>query len=139
MRIPRLPARPWIAAATTMAAAAILFTVLQQGNANANTGPPGTPDNTLAHLIVPDSEEPRIRVSWDAPDAEVSDYTITRADGQTFPANGATTTFSDHAVEPGTTHAYSVTANSAQGSSPASAWASADVPDAHNRITSSST
>ena len=129
MRIPRLPARPWVAVAAVVAAAAILFTVLHQGNATANTGPPGTPDNTLAHLIVPDGEDPRIRVSWDAPDAEVSDYTINRADGQTFSANGAATTFSDHAVEPGTTYAYSVSANSAQGSSPASESASADVPD----------
>ena len=130
MRIPRLPARPWIAGTAIVVAAAILFTVLQQGNANANTGPPGTPDNTLAHLIVPDGEEARIRVSWDAPDAEVSDYTITRADGQTFSANGAATTFSDHTVEPGTTYAYSVAAHSADGASPASESASADVPDA---------
>ena len=129
MRIPRLPARPWVAVAAVLAAAAILFTVIQQGNANANTGPPGTPDNTLAHLIVPDGEEPRIRVSWDAPDAEVSDYTITRADGQTFSATGAATTFSDHTVEPGTTYAYSVAARSADGASPASESASADVPD----------
>ena len=129
MRIPRLPARPWVAVAAVVAAAAILLTVIHQGNANANTGPPGTPDNTLAHLIVPDGEEPRIRVSWDAPDAEVSDYTITRADGQTFSANGAATTFSDHTVEPGTTYAYSVAAHSAQGASPASESASADVPD----------
>ena len=130
MRIPRLPARPWVAVAAVVAAAAILLTVIHQGNANANTGPPRTPDNTLAHLIVPDGEEPRIRVSWDAPDAEVSDYTITRADGQTFSAAGAATTFSDHTVEPGTTYAYSVAARSAQGASPASESASADVPDA---------
>ena len=129
MRIPRLPARPWVAVAAVVAAAAILLTVIHQGNATANTGPPGTPDNTLAHLIVPDGEEPRIRVSWDAPDAEVSDYTITRADGQTFSANGAATTFSDHTVEPGTTYAYSVAAHSADGASPASESASADVPD----------
>ncbi len=129
MRIPRLPARPWVAVAAVVAAAAILLTVIHQGNATANTGPPETPDNTLAHLIVPDGEEPRIRVSWDAPDAEVSDYTITRADGQTFSANGAATTFSDHAVEPGTTYAYSVEANSADGASPASESASADVPE----------
>ena len=130
MRIPRLPARPWVAVAAVLAAAVVLLTTFHYGNANAVTGPPDTPGNPLAHLIVPSNEEPRIRVSWDAPDAEVSDYTITRADGQTFPANGATTTFSDHAVEPGTTYAYSVTANSADGASPASESASADVPDA---------
>ena len=129
MRIPRPSKRPWVAVAAVVAAAAILLTVIHQGNATANTGPPDTPDNTLAHLIVPDGEEPRIRVSWDAPDAEVSDYTITRADGQTFSANGAATTFSDHTVEPGTTYAYSVAAHSADGASPASESASADVPD----------
>ena len=129
MRIPRPPARPWVAVAAVVAAAAILLTVIHQGNANANTGPPGTPDNTLAHLIVPDGEEPRIRVSWDAPDTPVSGYTIARTDGQTFSANGAATTFSDHTVEPGTTYAYSVAANSAEGASPASESASADVPD----------
>ena len=129
MRIPRLPARPWVAVAAVVAAAAILLTVIHQGNATANTGPPGTPDNTLAHLIVPDGEEPRIRVSWDAPDAEVSDYTITRADGQTFSANGAATTFSDHSVEPGTAYSYSVTSQNAHGDSPSSAEAQASVPD----------
>ena len=128
MRIPRLPARPWVAVAAVVAAAAILLTVIHQGNANADTSPPDTPGNPLAHLIVPDGEEPHIRVSWDAPDAEVSDYTITRADGQTFSANGAATTFSDHTVEPGTTYAYSVAAHSADGASPASESASADVP-----------
>ena len=130
MRIPRLPARPWVAVAAVVAAAAILLTVVHQDNANADTGPPDTPGNPLAHLIVPSNEDPCIRVSWDAPDAEVSDYTITRADGQTFSANGAATTFSDHAVDPGTTYAYSVTANSADGASPSSESASAEVPDA---------
>ena len=130
MRIPRLPARPWVAVAAVVAAATILLTVIHQGNATANTGPPGTPDNTLAHLIVPDGEEPRIRVSWDAPDAEVSSYTITRSDGETIAANGAATTYSDHSVEPGATYAYYVAAHNADGSSPASESASADVPDA---------
>ena len=37
MRIPRLPARPWVAVAAVVAAAAILLTVIHQGNANANT------------------------------------------------------------------------------------------------------
>ena len=59
----------------------------------------------------------------------MSDYTINRADGQTFSANGVATTFSDHTVEPGTTYAYSVAARSAHGASPASESASADVPD----------
>ena len=113
MRIPRLPARPWLAVAAVVAAAAILLTVIHQGNANANTGPPRTPDNTLAHLIVPDGAEPRIRFSWDAPDAEVSDYTITRADGQIFSAAGAATTFSDHSVQPDQSYTYNVAAHNA--------------------------
>ena len=75
MRIPRLPARPWVAAATVVAAVAILLTVLHQGDANANTGPPDTPGNPLAHLIVPSNETPASGVSWDAPDTPVSGYT----------------------------------------------------------------
>ena len=130
MRIPRLPARPWVAVAAVVAAAAILFTVLHQGDATANTGPPDTPGNPLAHLIVPSNEDPRIRLSWDAPDTPVSGYTITRTDGEEFQAAGAATTFSDHAVEPGTAYSYSVTANSADGASPSSESASSDVPDA---------
>ena len=81
MRIPRLPARPWVAVAAVVAAAAILLTVVHQGNANADTGPPDTPGNPLAHLIVPSNEDPRIRLSWDAPDTPVSGYTIARTDG----------------------------------------------------------
>ena len=129
MRIPKLPARPWVPVAAVVAAAAILLTVLHQGDATANTGPPDTPGNPLAHLIVPSNEDPRIRLSWDASDTPVSGYTIARTDGEEFQAAGAATTFSDHAVEPGTTYAYSVRANSAQGDSPASESASADVPD----------
>ena len=110
MRIPRLPARPWIAVAAVVVAAAILLTVLHQGDATANTGPPDTPGNPLAHLIVPSNEDPRIRLSWDAPDTPVSGYTIARTDGQEFQAAGAATTFSDHAVEPGTAYSYSVAA-----------------------------
>ena len=130
MRIPKLPARPWVPVAAVVAAAAILLTVLHQGDATANTGPPDTPGNPLAHLIVPSNQDPRIRLSWDAPDTPVTGYTIARTDGQEFQATGAATTFSDHTVEPGTTYAYSVTANSADGASPASESASADVPDA---------
>ena len=130
MRIPRLPARPWVAVAAVVAAAAILLTVIHQGNATANTGPPGTPDNTLAHLIVPDGEDPRIRVSWDGSDAGATGYTITRGDGQTFQADGTETTFSDHSVEAGAAYSYTVTANNDQGASPASSEASASVADA---------
>ena len=130
MRIPRPSKRPWIAVAALLAGAVVLLTTFHYGNANAGTGPPDTPGNPLAHLIVPSNEDPRIRLSWDAPDTSVSGYTITRTDGQEFQAAGAATTYSDHAVEPGTTYAYSVMANSADGASPSSESASADVPDA---------
>ena len=130
MRLPRPSTRPWVAAAGVIAAAAILFTVLHQGNATAQTGPPDAPTNTLAHLIVPDGEDPRIRVSWDGSDTGATGYTITRGDGQTFDADGTETTFSDHSVEPGTAYSYTVTANSDQGDSPASSEASASVADA---------
>ena len=130
MRVPRPSTRPWVAAAGVIAAAAILVTVLHQGNATAQTGPPDAPANTLAHLIVPDGEDPRIRVSWDGSDTGATGYTISRGDGQTFDADGTETTFSDHSVEPGTAYSYTGTANSAQGDSPASAAASASVADA---------
>ena len=39
MRIPRLPARPWVAVAAVVAAAAILLTVIHQGNANGQHRP----------------------------------------------------------------------------------------------------
>ena len=128
MRIPRPSKRPWIAVAAIVAAAAILLTVLHQGNATAQNSPPEEPANTLAHLIVPDGEDPRIRVSWDGSGA--TGYTITRGDGQTFQADGTETTFSDHSVEAGAAYSYTVTANNDQGASPASAEASASVADA---------
>ena len=130
MRIPKPSKRPWIAVAAIVVAAAILLTVLHQGNATAQNSPPEEPANTLAHLIVPDGEDPRIRVSWDGSDAGATGYTITRGDGQTFQADGTETTFSDHSVEAGAAYSYTVTANNDQGTSPASAEASASVADA---------
>ena len=129
MRIPILSKGPWLSAAVTIAiAAALLFA--HQGAANGDTGPPGAPANPLAHLIVPEGGDPRVRVSWDAPGAPVSGYTIARADGTNYQAAGAATTYSDHAVEPGTSYTYTVTAQNEQGSGPASASAPASVPDA---------
>ena len=130
MRIPRPSKRPWIAVTAVLAGAVVLLTTFHYGNANAGTGPPDTPGNPLAHLIVPSNEDPRIRLSWDAPDTPVSGYTIARTDGQEFQAAGAATTFSDHAVEPGTAYSYSVAAHNTAGASPSSEAASADVPDA---------
>ena len=130
MRIPRPSKRPWIAVAAVLAATVILLTAFHYGNATANTGPPDPPANPLAHLIVPDNEEPRVRISWDASRIPVSGYTIARTDGQQFQAGSSATTFSDHSVEPGTTYSYSVVANSTQGSSSSSTSAAASVPDA---------
>ena len=130
MRIPRPSKRPWIAVTAVLAVTVVLLTTFHYGNANAVTGPPDTPGNPLAHLIFPSNEDPRIRLSWDAPDTPVYGYTIARTDGEEFQAAGAANTFSDHAVQPGTTYAYSVTANSADGASPSSESASAEVPDA---------
>ena len=129
MRIPILSKGPWLSAAVTIAiAAALLFS--HQAAAAASTGPPGAPANPLAHLIVPEGEDPRVRVSWDAPGAPVSGYTVARADGTSFQAAGTATTFSDHTVEPGTSYTYTVTARNVQGASVRSAPASASVPDA---------
>ncbi len=122
--------RLWLAVAAVMAAAAVMLGVAYQGNATAQSGPPPAPSNPLAHLIVPDDEDPRVRVSWDASDTDVSGYTISRADGQSFNADGNATTFSDHTIEPGTAYSYSVTAENSNGASPTSESASASVPEA---------
>ena len=129
MRTPTFLRRPWIAVAATLAATAVLIAVTHLSDANANTGPPDTPANPLAHLIVPESESPRVRVSWDG-DPSATGYTVARGDGETFQTAGAATTFSDHTVEPGTAYTYSVKAANAQGTSAASTEASASVPDA---------
>ena len=81
MRIPSPSKRPWIAVTAVLAAAMVLLTTFHYGNANAVTGPPDTPGNPLAHRIVPSNEDPRIWLSWNAPDTPVSGYTIARTDG----------------------------------------------------------
>ncbi len=129
MRTPTLSKRPRIATAAVLTAVAIIVAVAHQGMATANTGPPETPANPLAHLIVPDGESPRVRVSWDA-DTSATGYTITRGDGTTFEAAGTATTYSDRAVEPGETYSYTVAARNSQGVSAASETASASVPPA---------
>ena len=60
----------------------------------------------------------------------MSGYTVARADGTSFQAAGAATTYSDHAVEPGTSYTYTVTAQNEQGTGAPSAVASAGVPPA---------
>lgn len=129
MRTTTLSKRPWTAVAGVLAAVAIIVAVAHQGNATANTGPPNTPANPLAHLIVPDGEDPRVRISWDA-DTSATGYTITRGDGHQFESPSQATTYSDHTVEPGEAYSYTVTAANAQGSSAASETAAASVPPA---------
>ena len=131
MRTPRItrPSHLVAVAAVMVATAAILLVAINQGSASAATGPPGPPGNPLAHLIVPDGEAPRIRVSWDAADTPATGYTISRSDGQSFETAGATT-YSDHAVEPGESYSYTVAARNAQGASAASDTTSASVPPA---------
>ena len=121
MRIPRQSKRPWAAFPAVVAVAAVLMSVAYVGNATAGTGPLEAPANPLAHLIVPDHGDPRIRVSRDASDAPVSGYTITRADGATLQVAGGATTYSDHTVEPGTAYQHAVAAHNARGSGQSSA------------------
>ena len=130
MRVKKPSITMWAYVAALAAAAVILIAVLHQGVATANTGPPDIPGNPLAQIIVPESEVPRIRVSWDAPETPATGYTITRADGQEFQTAGTATTFSDYAVQPGTAYSYSVAAHNSAGASPESASTSADMPDA---------
>ena len=132
MHATTLPRWPLLAAASAIAvaiaiAAGLLFA--QQAAADGDAVP-RAPANPLAHLIVPQGEDPRVRVSWDAPDGTVSGYTVARADGRSFQAAGTATMYSDHSVEPGTSYTYAVTARNGQGSSASSASASVSVPDA---------
>lgn len=93
------------------------------------TGTPEPPANPLAHVIVPDGEAPKIRVSWDPPAGEVTGYAISRSDGETLQAAGTATTYSDLAVNPGTAYTYTVAARNGSGTSVPSAPTSARVPD----------
>ena len=124
--------------ATTAAIAAVLATVIAllaviayQGAAAADGQPPPAPRNPLAHLIAGDGQEPQVRVSWDAPtQGTAASHTVNRNDGHGFSALGGATTYSDRAIAPGTAYSYTVTAENAAGSSPASGSATASVPPA---------
>ncbi len=100
------------------------------GNAAAQAGPPAAPLNPTASLVLPDGGYARVRVGWDNPQApEITGYTVSRSDGRSFDSSGQATTYTDESALPGSSYAYTVTARSAGGDSPASAAASISLPD----------
>ena len=110
---------------------ALLMVIAYQGAAAADGQPPPAPQNPMAHLIAGDGQEPQVRVSWDAPaQGTAASHTVSRNDGQNFEVPGGATTYSDRAIVPGTAYSYTVTAENAAGSSPASTPAAAQVPPA---------
>ena len=117
MKTPAIP-RPWPAAL-----------ILANAPTTGAAGTPEPPANPLAHAIIPDSDVPRIRVSWDH-SQNATAYTVSRSDGQSFDTGGPSTTYSDTAVNPGIAHSYSVAAKNGNGTSSPSDPASARVPDA---------
>ena len=110
---------------------ALLMVLAYQGAAAADGQPPPAPQNPMAHLIAGDGQDPQVRVSWDAPaQGTAASHTVSRNDGQNFEVPGGATTYSDRAISPGTAYSYTVTAENAAGSSPASVSAAASVPPA---------
>ena len=70
-------------------------------------------------------------MSWDTPaQGTTASHTVSRNDNQNFEVPGGATTYSDRAISPGTAYSYTVTAENAAGSSPASVSATASVPPA---------
>ena len=119
------------AAAVIATIIALLMVLAYQGTAAAQSQPPPAPQNPMAHLIAGDGQDPQVRVSWDAPaQGMAASHTVSRNDGQSFTVPGGATTYSDRAILPGTAYSYTVTAENAAGSSPASAPATAQVPPA---------
>ena len=110
--------------------AGALMLAAQPGTLSANQGIPAAPTEPMAHLIIPDQDDPRIRVSWDPPpDGEsVTGYTVRRSDGRTFDGAGTATTHSDAEIQPGQSYTYTVKARNGSGASPPSETASATVP-----------
>ena len=123
---------------TMGAAAAVLATIIAllavtgyQGAAAQDGQAPPAPQNPMAHLIAGPDQEPQVRVSWDAPtEGTTTGHTVSRNDGRSFSVTGGATTHSDRAITPGTNYTYTVTAENDDGSSPASAPATAQVPPA---------
>ena len=119
------------AAAVIAPIIALLMVIAYQGTAAAQGQPPPAPQNPMAHLIAGDGQDPQVRVSWDAPaEGTAASHTVSRNDGQISVVPGGATTHSDRAIVPGATYSYTVTAENAAGSSPASATATASVPPA---------
>ena len=129
MDIPRTLTKPAAYTALALATALALLFVLLQGTAGATGTPPAAPANPLAHVIVPEGEAPRIRVSWDT-SQDATGYTVSRSDGESFNTSGSATTYSDTAVNPGTAYTYTVAAKNESGTSSLSDPASTRVPDA---------
>ena len=119
------------AAAVIAPIIALLMVIAYQGAAAAQGQPPPAPQNPMAHLIAGGGQEPQVRMSWDAPaQGTAASHTVNRNDGHSFSAPGGATTYSDRAILPGTAYSYTVTAENAAGSSPASASATVSVPPA---------
>ena len=124
-RIPRTV--PAVLAALILIA---LIAAAAAGNAAAQAGPPAAPLHPTASLVLPDGGYARVRVGWDNPQApEITGYTVSRSDGRSFDSSGQATTYTDKSALPGSSYAYTVTARSAGGDSPASAAAGISLPD----------
>ena len=110
---------------------ALLMVIAYQGAAAAQGQPPPAPQNPMAHVMAGGGQEPQVRMSWDAPaEGTAASHTVSRNDGRNFEVPGGATTYSDRAIVPGTAYSYTVTAENAAGSSPASVSATASVPPA---------
>ena len=119
------------AAAVIAPIIALLMVLAYQGTAAAQGQPPPAPQNPMAHLIAGYGQEPQVRVSWDAPTQGTAvSHTVSRNDGENFEVRSGATTHSDRTIVPGTAYSYTVTAENAAGSSPASAPATAQIPPA---------
>ena len=120
-----------LTAAILIAALAATLWGVQLAAAGAAGNPPASPENVLAHLIVPQEGEPRIRVSWDPPaGGQPTGYAITRSDGAAHDVAATATTHSDYNIIPGTSYTYTVSARGDGTTGPASGPATVAVPAA---------
>ena len=120
-----------LTAAILIAALAAALWGVQIATAGAAGDPPSSPGNVLAHLIVPQEGDPRIRVSWDPPaEGQPTGYAITRSDGAAHDAAATAATHSDYNITPGTSYTYTVSAKNGASAGPASGTATVAVPAA---------
>ena len=125
------PARIGLAATTILVAIIIMTALLLHGAAAADAQLPREPSNPMADVITGQSQEPQVRISWDAPsEGTVDRHTVSRNDGQNFEVPGGATTHSDRGITPGMNYSYTVTAHNGAGASHASDPATASVPAA---------